>query len=396
MKHRINNIIKGRKKHRETAGVKGSFFKTLLVVCMIISIVLSTPVGIGKANTVPTGTSVTVAIDYLQEIATVSAGPSGSTRFYISTDGKKTWDLIDASRLVDLSSVLSNKALTVYFKGNKDTYELPIALQTEEPKDLTVGYKVVDGVGRIEFISTKNLPVEYKKGANGAWKTATSPIMYTSVYELKGATFYFRTAATAERRAGKTISVKVPKRPTAPNAKVDGSKLILSGLKANQTWYRTDNVDAWRPFVPVSKENYIDLKSVLGVSPTGSILGGTIELYTPGTSKKVSSNVRVITIPPQAAAPQAVTVTGTTITILDTNLKTNYEYTVVMKGSVLDLNKAKWSQVTAKKPVVVKNVSINDKIYVRLKSTTDSKTKQVSLASLPREFTVTSITLIQK
>jgi hypothetical protein len=377
---------------KSATSYRRTILKNLLIICVMISIVLSNQSGMKVVKATATGTSVGVAVDYTQEIATVTAGPGGSTRFYISIDGKKNWEMIDASRMVDLSSILSTKAITIYFKGNKDTNEVPYPLQAEEGKDLTVSYKVTGGAGRIEFKSALNYPVEYKKGVNGAWRTATSPIIYTSIYELKGATFYFRTVATTDRRAGKTISIKVGKKPSAPSAKVDGSKLILTGLKSNETVYRTDTIE-WKKFTAAAKENFLDLKSILGVAADGTILGGTIELYNEGSDKKVNSSAKVINVAAQAAAPQTVSVTGTSIKISDTNLKTYYEYTVVRKGSTLDLTKAKWTQMTAKNTVIVKNVSVDDKIYVRLKSTTNSATKQTILASAAREFTVTSITL---
>ena len=385
--HITTNKLEDNQNDRGTTGVRRSFFKKLLVICMIFSLVLSSPIGSGIAKA-DTGTSVIVAVDYTQETATVTAGPGLSTRFYVSTDGKKSWEVVSGD--IDLSSILSTKAVTLYFKGNKDTNEVPLTLQAEEAKDLTVSYTISQGVGKIEFKSALNYPVEYRKGANGAWKTMTSPI-FTSSYELKGATFYFRTIAATNRRAGKVISIKVGKKPSAPSAKVDGSKLILSGLKSTETYYRTDTTE-WKSFTAISKENYIDLKTVLGVSSAGTINGGTIELYTVGSDKKVSSSVKVISLAAQAAAPQTVSVTGTSITISDTNLKTYYEYTVVSKGSTLDLMKAKWTQMKANSTVIVKNVSIDDKICVRVKSTTDSTTKQPILASAVREFTVSSIT----
>lgn len=373
---------------RDAVYSKRGIYKRLLAICMIFSIVLSSavePRSVKAADAVP-GTSVGVTVDYTQEIATVTPGAGGSTRFYMSTDGKKNWEMIDDSRVVDLSSILSTKEVIVYFKGNKDTYELPYTLQAESAKELTVSYKITSGVGKIDFSATT--PVEYKKGANGAWRQVTSPI-FTSIYEIKGATLYFRTAATVAKRAGKTINVKIGKKPSAPSAKVDGSKLILSGLKLGETVYRIND----GPITSTSKAdkvNYLDLKA-LGVSASGAILGGTIELYNVGTDKKLSSSVRVINVPAQAAAPLAVSITGTSITITDPNPKIYYEYTVVNKTTTFDPMKAKWSQITSKKPVLVKNASLGDKIYVRLKSTIDPSTKQVILASVAMEKVVDSI-----
>ncbi|MDF2873316.1 MAG: hypothetical protein K0R05_4891 [Anaerocolumna sp.] len=192
--------------------------------------------------------------------------------------------------------------------------------------------------------------------------------MFTSIYEIKGATLYFRTTATVAKRAGKTISLKIGKRPSAPSVKVDGSKLILTGLKPGETRYFI-NDGSETPFPKIdSKVTYLDLTEKLGITGAGTIKGGTIELYNSGSDKKLNSSVKVINIAPQAPAPQNVTITGTTIKITDANTKTYYEYTVVNLTSTLDLAKARWTQMTAKNPVIVKNASIGDKIYVRLKS----------------------------
>jgi hypothetical protein len=390
-----NNNDGDNPRKRKTTGIKNSLFKRLLVICMITSLILSSPIGVGIANAADTGTSVTVAVDYTQEIATVNAGPGGSTKFYMSIDGRKTWELIDAisSRMVDLSSILSTKEVTVYFKGNKDTNEVPFVFPAEDAKDLTVSYKISNGVGQIFYTSTTT-PIEYRKGANGSWKPLTiSGSMYTSIYEIKGATLYFRTTATVGKRAGKTISVKVNKRPSALSAKVDGSKLQLTGLKPGETWYRVnDSSDTLFPKID-SKITYLDLKEKLGISPAGTILGGTIEVYNKGTDKKLTSSVKVINIAPQAPAPQNMTLTGTTLVVTDANTKTYYEYTVVNLTSTFDPLKAKWTQMTSKNPVIIKKASIGDKVYMRVKSTTDPNTKQPILASAYRIEDVKSITL---
>ncbi len=396
---RINSKGKNDKKIKDAIWIRRGMFKKLLVACMVFSIVFGNSIDPGTVKAADTGTSVSVTVNYIEEIATVVPGPGGSSKFYLSTDGKKSWEMLDeGTNTVDLSAILSTKEVTIYFKGNKDTKEVACVLPAQEAKDLTAAYKIVGGAGRIEFqTTTPGAIVEYKKGANGAWRTATNPI-YTSIYEVKGATLYFRTAATIAKRSGKIITVKVPKRPTAPAVKVDGSKMIITGLKKGVTRYRRSDSPTWNLFNNSdSKINYLDLRSILGIAQgtpveAGMIAAGTIEFYQLGDDKKRSSSIKVIEIAAQAPIPSAVSVSGTTLTITDTNLKTYYEYTVVNKNSTFDPMKAKWSQITAKKPVVVKNVSIGDKIYVRTKSTTDPVTKQPILASAIRMITVDSIT----
>lgn len=345
-----------------------------------------------SANTVTSGSQVKVQIDLLEEIATISAGPGGSTKFYISTDNMKTWEYIDNTSALDLSGILSSKPVTVYFKGNKDSNPLKVELPGED-NSLKVKYEVVDGVGKIVYSNTA-LPVEYRKGNNGVWKSAGNN-MPTIQYELKGASLQFRTVATVNRRAGKIVTVKIPKRPAAPSVSLDASKLQIKGLKAGQTQYRVGDATNWTTFNPSDgKSTSIDLAALLPTS--NNLIGaGTIEFRTLGSNKKVHSAVKAIEILPQAAAPSNVSLVGRILTISDSDTNRNYEYAIVPLGTSIDMKKFKWTVATSKKPVTLKNVNIGDKVLVRIKSTTDKATKQVILPSAYTELTVTAITPAQ-
>lgn len=333
---------------------------------------------------------VNVVVDYLEEIITVTAGTGGSTKFYISTDNMKSWEVIESK--IDMSSLLASKEVPIYFRGNKDQNANLVKLQTED-NSLKVSYKVVNGVGYIEF--TASQPVEFRKGSNGTWKPAVN-MMPTSMYELKGTTLYFRTVATIAKRPGKIVTLKVPKRPSPPSVKLDGGKLYISGLRQNETQYRVgDNTD-WITFkTSDGKARTLDLTALLGgnTSTNQPIPAGIVEFRTLGSDKKVNSAVKVIEIPPQSAAPQQVNIIGTTLTIQDPDIKKYYEYTKVEKGAIFDMATAKWSSVTAKNPIIIPRVSVGDKILVRVKSTTDKASKQVIPASLYREFPITDITV---
>jgi hypothetical protein len=65
---------------------------------------------------------------------------------------------------------------------------------------------------------------------------------------------------------------------------------------------------------------------------------------------------------------------------LDSNIKRNYEYTKIA-GTTVDLEKAKWTTITSKAPVIIKNATVGEWVYVRTKSFTDSSTKQLVLPS---------------
>jgi hypothetical protein len=219
--------------------------------------------------------------------------------------------------------------------------------------------------------------------------------MTTAKYELKGATLYFRTAATADRRAGKMVTLKISKRPSGPSVKLDTSKLCITGLKIGETQYRVGGSDTWITFTSTdTKAKSIDLKTILAVSSSAitAIPAGTVEFRTLGTNKKLNSSVKVIDISLQPTVPTQISVIGSTLSITDPTPKRYYEYTVVPQGKTLDFNTAKWTSVTAKNSIKIKKVSVGDLVYVRLKSTTDPTSKQPVLASTcTTPFTITYI-----
>jgi hypothetical protein len=346
-----------------------------------------------KASSIPGSSQVNVRVDYVDEMAVITAGSGNSTKFYFSTDNQKSWVFIDAGLAMDISAFLQKKSTTVYFKGNRDTNPTPVVLQGEETS-LKAAYKVVNGEGTIALTGATG-QVEYRKGANGYWKTVNGSIS-TAIYEMTGTTLYFRTAATTAKRAGTTVSVKVPKKSSAPTVKLDGSKFIITGLKYDETQYRIGNNTNWITFKPDDKKiRTLDLVALIGTSAitNAPIPAGVIEFRTKASDKKVSSYVKIIEIPSQPVIPDTVRLIGTTLSILDSDLKRAYEYTKVAKDSYLNINTARWSSITAARSVIIPKLSVGDKVYVRLKSTTDRVTKIVTPASTYRELPVTSITV---
>lgn len=357
----------------------------VIILCFAVNYLGATKLCLADANS-----QVNVKINYIDEIATITTGPGNSTKFYLSVDKKKSWELIDSA--VDISTLLTSGENVIYFKGNKDEKPVEVTLQGED-KSLEVKYKINYGVGQIDFNTTQ--PVEYRKGSNGTWKTATNH-MSTYYYEVKGATLYFRYPATENKRAGSIVTVKIAKRPSAPSVKLDGSKLYISGLKVGETQYRVGDSLEWKTFTSTdTKTKTIDLSSLLGGSITNNtpIPGGVIEFRTFGGEKKVNSIVKEIKVAGQPTINTTlVNLSGTKLTILDTNTKKTYEYTRVDGNAEFDINKAKWSNITSSRAIIIPKASVGDRIYVREKSYTDPSTKQVIPASTFYVLTVQSIT----
>jgi hypothetical protein len=364
----------------------------LLIFAAIVTIGI-----IGKSSIAWATTMVNVTIDYTQETATVMTGTGGSTKFFVSFDNK-TWELLDPiitlnnAIVIDISTSLKSKETTVYFRGNKDTTPNPIVLNGEDAS-LKAAYTVTNGSGAIA-LSNATYPVEYRIGTNGQWRDYGA--ISTALYENKGASLYFRTKADKSRRAGKIVTVKIPKKPSAPSVKVDGSKMNISGLKSGETLFRKGDDLPWIPFQPSDpKVKTLDINGLFAAVATDNkpITGGVLEVRYKASDKKVASSVRVIEIPTQPTVPDTIYLNGTTLTIQDNNTKRAYEYTRVEKTQTLNLQTAKWSTLTAARPVIIPKASIDDKIYVRLKSTTDTKTKIVTPASTYKELIVKSITI---
>lgn len=364
---------------------RNEIFKRITILILVTVFILNNP-WYGEPI-VAKASQVTVTVDYNSE--TMNVKSALSTKFYISTD-QKTWEMIEGSD-IDISTFLTTKDVLLYVKGNKDIDQISITLPARN-SNLKPVYRVVAGVGRIEFTSAT--AVQYRNGSDGMWYNAVSP-MSTVLYEFKGTTLFFRTAPTPSSPAGKLVTVKVPKRPTAPSAKLDAGKLSITGIKSGETQYRVGDNPIWNTYTSTNGSNYIDISSLLGGSTilNTAIPAGIIELRTIGDDKKVASAVKIIEVPAQITlAASAATLNGSTLMINDNDTTKAYEYTVVTKGMPLDYSTARWTGITSKRNVIISKVNVQDRVLVRLKSITDKTTKQVSLPSTYIEFAVTSLT----
>lgn len=384
--------MRNRMEYKETC----SFFKPLkymitFMLLAVIIIALDKPVT--TLATTVTGPAVNVSVNYIDETATVSTGPAGSTKFYISIDKQKTWEdvpLVGSNGVVDISGLLSSKAVEIYFKGNKDTGVKTCTLLAE-PNTVTAAYVVKYGAGYIDY-KTTSTPVEYRKGPNGQWKTP--PVSFpTYMYEIKGATLQFRSVATADIRAGKVITVKIPKRPAPPSVKVDGSKLLISGIKANETQYY-DPTMGWRYLTTDKNVKTISLYELAKISSTAyntPLTAGAYEFRNYVPDKKVISGAKLVEVPLQPICPTSMKIEGSTVTITD-DAKRAYEYCKLTSLNLYNVATMKWTSIQPNKPTIVPKASVNDVIFVRLKSTVDKQTKVVTPASTCMVLTVSSIT----
>ncbi|MDF2540052.1 MAG: hypothetical protein K0S76_3073 [Herbinix sp.] len=386
--------MKNRMEYKEAR----SFFKPLkymitFVLLAVVLLTISKP--ITAFATSVSGPAVNVSVNYIDETATVSSGPAGSTKFYISIDKQKTWEdipLEGGNGVVDISGLLSSKAVEIYFKGNKDTGVKTYTLLAE-PNTVTAAYVVKYGSGYIDY-KTTSTPVEYRKGPNGQWKIP--PVSFpTAIYEIKGATLQFRSVATKDIRAGKVITVKIPKRPAPPSVKVDGSKLLISGIKANETQYYDPNPAIGWKYVTTDKNvktiSLYDLAKISSTAYNTPLTAGAYEFRNYVPDKKVISGAKLVEVPLQPTCPTSMKIEGSTVTITD-DAKRAYEYCKLSSTTPYNAATMKWSSIQANKPTIISKASVSDIIYVRLKSTVDKQTKVVTPASTCVVLTVNSIT----
>lgn len=338
--------------------------------------------------------TVNYTINYETQLLDAS---NNSGRVYISLDNEKSWEsLEDSGNVVDISSILQTKETYVYLRTNNSAVSTKVTLMAEPEKDIVI---TVTG-NSITYSSNTGTPVEYQKGKNGPWITLNaSGVFNTKPMEIKGATINFRTKAQPNRRAGKIVAVKIAKRPTAPSVKFDGSKLSITGLKPGMQ-YRTPS-SGWLPVILGDKANSVSIylfngaSSITNATYATPFAPTTLEFRTPATDKKAASSSKVITIQAQPSFPGSVVLTNSTLRVNDSSGKA-YEYTVLEPNTTLDLNKARWTSLTPNRDVILKNVSINQILFVRAKSYTDKTTKQVVPASTVYTQTITGITYVPK
>ncbi len=338
--------------------------------------------------------AVNYSINYETQILDASVN---SARVYLSTDNEKTWEsLEDSGYIVDISSLLKPKESYIYLKTSNSTASTRVTLMAEPINDMTIN---VTGSG-ITYATNSGAVIEYQKGKNGPWITlGVNGTLNTKPMEIKGATIYFRTKAIPTRRAGKIVSVKISKKPSAPSVKFDGGKLSITGLKPGMQ-YRTPT-SGWLPITLADRANSVSIyvyngtTSITNATYASPFAATTLEFRVPPTDKKPASSSRVVAVPAQPSFSGTVSLTNSTLKVIGTTGKT-YEYTVLEPNATLDLNKARWSSLALNKDIILKNVSVNQILFVRIKSYTDKATKLIVPASTVYTQTITGITLTMK
>lgn len=376
--------------------------------------------------------ALTASVNYIEEEVTLTT--TGKS-IYVSTDKEKNWDRIEEmtkdganyKAVFDVSSTLSNKPTKIYFREKMEDTSTEVELQG------LVAIKGKTGVtaSGASVINLTGVPtgrnVEYRRGNGSSWRVVTKGALgfedngnlgiYVNRYTITGMTFTFRLKATANDRVGKEVKVKVAKKANAPNIKVDGTKLSLSGLKANTSEYRFNDTQDYKKaeeklitldkLFPTSGASVASTASSSSISQAGisaPIAGGTLEVRTGATDKKGASRSKYVVVPAQEkfsgadkvkiSSIQKKEASLAAIDISDASKDNAYEYTLLASGSKsVDLAKQKWIAVTKPGAAQIKKVgSVSPDngaiLLVRKKSKTNKTTKVVTLASTCYEYTL--------
>ncbi len=348
-----------------------------------------------------------VSVDYVKSKIVIKS-TTGSTKFYISKDKQKSWELLNSnvsqnSIELELAAYMKTSDVVLYFKGDKDLTPVELKIPKEEA-NLKVTYKVANSRGMLVFENPKGGALEYRTSATGYWMDHNSNVFYTDAYDDTGMTLQFRTKATANKRAGKIINAKIPKRPTAPSVKVDFKKMMITGLKKGVTEYRIGSNTKWETFNPKdSKTQGLSLYDILSngtVSNTTLLNANSIEFRNIADGKKVSSAVRMLDFNQQAPAPNMNSfLNGSTLTIPDASKDKPYEYLVLQSTELLnmDVRTAKWMKVTSPKSILIKKTGNTitvptNVVFVRLAAVTDKQTSKLTPPSLYSQKVIEKLT----
>lgn len=346
-------------------------------------------------------------IDYVKSKIILTSS-NGSTKFYISKDKQKSWELLNStvkgsSTELELAAYMKTSEVVLYFKGDKDLTPIELKIPKEET-DLKVTYKVSGTNGSLVFTNRKGALLEYRTSATGYWIEHNSDTFDTSAYDDTGMTLQFRTKATTNKRAGKIVNAKIPKRPSAPTVKVDFQNMEITGLKKGNTQYRVGNNSTWTTFNPSdTKVKGLSLYDILSngtVSNTTQLNANTIEFRTIIDGKKVPSAIKLLDFNKQPSAPNIDGVlSGSTITIKDASKDKPYEYVVLKTTEIAEMNPktAKWKRVTSPKSIIIKKTGNattikGDVVFIRLAAVTDAKTSKITPPSLYAQKVIESTT----
>jgi hypothetical protein len=348
-------------------------------------------------------------INYLNSTITLQLN-SSDTAVYFSDSAKKKWETIpgqiSSSKTItmDISWISVSSSYVLSFKGNYSEKVISVTI----PKQVTnfkASFNKLKGI--VTFSNSGNRTIEWRKKGSSTWKTldpAAHPAE-VSRYFNDGAQLCYRLApvngtgsGSPGLRASSEVTLTIPKKTTAPNITINGSKFTIPAKKGMA--YRKINSDGtitdWTTITATT-----DLL-ISNIAPevlyTGSASGqkeATLQFRTNASTSSQVSNITTVTIPVQKGAPDedtyGITLNYTSSTSLSLTVKaattaTPFEYTIVARDRVLNYLSATWKTISSGSAVSISSTAapVGSHIYVRMKSTEASG--KTNLASVEKEI----------
>lgn len=399
-------------------------FKYLLFAIVLTIGLSGAMINLKSAHAADAGEVYVRNVDY--EKLTMQVYPNGNGNVYFASVIPKElsdWDELSKTNepgeyfLADISWAAAGSEVSFYLRGDKNTTAVKVTL-AKQPAAFKVKFDKVNG----DFTFTGQEEQDYffyRKNTDYNWikvwfegKTGSDGISYAEFIDnvealrFKGSKLVFKlgqkvgyTETNSEDegiRPSKDVAVSVTKYASAPSIKLNVTKMTFN-TKTTIEW--TDDIakNVW-----TACEKNMELEDITesvfytaGASKTPDT--AIVYFRTAKTEKKPSSQISIVSIPPQKAPP----VIGTESTadvvyaydekylILTFNKATKdtpYEYCIVKKEDEFDVHKAKWKTAKSTKQVKLsrKTVEGND-IYFRVKGIAANATKGIEF-QLPSAY----------
>ncbi len=337
----------------------------------------------------------------------------GDTAVYFSDSSKKTWEevpgTIQSNKTVtmDISWISAASNYVLNFKGNSSTSVVSVTIP-KQASNFSATFNKIKGT--TTFKNAGNRSVEWRKKGSTIWKVVDNNTIASELSLLysNGATVYFRLApvngtgtSNVGFRPSKEISITIPKRPSAPNVTINGSKFTIEVKKGMA--YRTMNKDgSASEWITVASNTDLLLKNIApsvlynATSVTSSAI--TMQFRNNATSTALMSKTGSVTIPVQEGPPSMDTYgislnytssSSVSLQVKAANSKVPFEYTVVNEGGELNYQTASWTAITSSTAITLDNkaAKTGSHIYVRKKSVGTLADADFALASAEVDVT---------
>ncbi len=353
------------------------------------------------------------------EALTMEIIRNGNTIIYSSLDNKKTWNEVEGTvsedkLIMDIQFADATKNVDIWLKGDKETKVVKVTI----PKQ-SVAFKAKydRATGRFEMSGYDDkTQFRWRKSSDYNYKTvdinpnSSSNIAFCKEVDalgIKGAKIYI--GLTGKNGTGiddmgarpcKEVLITIPKKASAPNVKINISKLTFN-TRETMEYQVVGSGSTWK----ACKKNM----TLAEIAPAALVENGAknvaIKFRNAATSSKPASLECFVTVKAQRTGPSIgesgdVTVkqetvkdkkgnekTNTTVTFVNASKELPFEYKIVKPGESADISKG-WKLIKQAGKAVKfneKKLPKGSKILVRYKGINANANKGIE-AELPSAY----------